>query len=79
MNAILRATNAAATWTLVMAVRCYQACLSPLLGGSCQFAPTCSAYFIEAVQKHGPWRGGWKGVCRLARCHPLSRGGYDPP
>lgn len=64
---------------LVFAVRMYQYTLSPLLGGNCRFTPTCSQYFILAVRKHGAFRGTAKGVWRILRCHPFSRGGYDPP
>jgi putative membrane protein insertion efficiency factor len=64
---------------LVAAVRLYQITLSPVIGGSCRFQPTCSNYMIEAVRKYGFLRGGWRGVCRIARCHPLHAGGYDPP
>ena len=64
---------------LVIAVRCYQFGLSPLLGRSCRFTPTCSTYFIEAVQKYGAIRGSWQGIRRICRCHPFHAGGYDPP
>jgi len=64
---------------LVGAVRCYQVWISPLLGPTCRYTPTCSHYAIEAVQKYGVVRGGWKAVCRIARCHPFHPGGYDPP
>ncbi len=63
---------------LIGLIRLYQAWLSPLLGSSCRFEPSCSTYFIEAVQVHGTWRGGWLGVRRLFRCHPFHAGGYDP-
>jgi putative membrane protein insertion efficiency factor len=76
---LLTALNASVAWLLIAAVCAYQAVLSPLLGGACRFRPTCSTYFVEAVRKYGPWRGGWKGVCRLARCHPFHAGGDDPP
>ncbi len=66
-------------WWLILGVRCYQVVLSPLLGGSCRFQPTCSQYFIESVNKYGPWRGSWRGLRRIARCHPWGRSGYDPP
>jgi len=68
----------AITDILVLLVRCYQVGLRPLLGGSCRFYPTCSEYFIEAVRTHGPARGAWLGLKRLARCGPWSRGGIDP-
>ncbi len=64
---------------LIMAVRCYQACLSPIFGGQCRFQPTCSHYFIGAVRKYGAIRGSWRGMCRILRCHPFHPGGYDPP
>jgi len=64
---------------LIAVVRLYQVTLSPWIGGSCRFQPTCSNYMIQAVRKYGFWRGGWRGICRIARCHPLHAGGYDPP
>lgn len=66
-------------WILIGAVRIYQLTLSPLVGQVCRFQPSCSHYFIEAVRKYGALRGGWKGVCRICRCHPWNPGGYDPP
>ena len=64
---------------LVLSVRVYQVTLSPWIGQSCRFQPTCSNYMIEAVEKYGLVSGCWRGVCRIARCHPLHAGGYDPP
>jgi putative membrane protein insertion efficiency factor len=64
---------------LILAARCYQICLSPFLGGQCRFVPSCSEYFIEAVEKYGAVRGAWKGICRIGRCHPFHPGGWDPP
>lgn len=60
-------------------VRVYQWTISPLLGPRCRFEPSCSRYFIGAVQKYGLFRGGAKGVARICRCHPWHPGGYDPP
>jgi putative membrane protein insertion efficiency factor len=65
--------------TLVGLVRIYQWTLSPLVGQRCRFEPTCSAYFIRAVQKYGAIRGTLRGLARIARCHPFHPGGYDPP
>jgi hypothetical protein len=64
---------------LILAVRVYQWTLSPFLGGQCRFEPSCSRYFIEAVEKHGAMRGAVKGLRRIFRCHPFHPGGYDPP
>jgi len=64
---------------IVWLVRGYQILLSPLLGRTCRFHPSCSQYFIEAVRKYGLLIGGWKGVRRIGRCHPWNPGGYDPP
>jgi uncharacterized protein len=63
---------------LIAFVRLYQITLSRWMGGQCRFQPTCSRYFIEAVQKKGALRGSLMGVWRILRCNPFSRGGYDP-
>ncbi|MBI2835703.1 MAG: membrane protein insertion efficiency factor YidD [Acidobacteria bacterium] len=59
-------------------LRAYQALLSPVSGGACRYVPSCSAYAVEAVRRHGPFRGGWLVVRRLGRCHPLGGYGFDP-
>jgi putative membrane protein insertion efficiency factor len=64
---------------LIAGVRCYQICLRPLLPPLCRFYPSCSEYFIGAVNKYGPVRGACKGVWRICRCNPWNRGGHDPP
>lgn len=64
---------------LILAVRLYQVTLGLVLGGNCRYHPSCSHYFIQAVQKYGSLRGAWMGLCRVARCHPFRAGGYDPP
>jgi uncharacterized protein len=66
-------------WTLIGLVRLYQWTLSPLLGPHCRFEPSCSAYFIQAVRKHGALVGSLRGLRRIGRCHPFHPGGYDPP
>ena len=59
-------------------IRLYRALLSPLLGPRCRFAPSCSAYAVEAIERHGIARGLWLALRRVARCHPWHQGGYDP-
>ncbi len=59
-------------------VRGYQMLLSPLLPGSCRYTPTCSQYGVEALKKHGPWRGGWLTLKRFLSCHPWGGHGFDP-
>lgn len=64
---------------LVLCVRGYQLTLSPIVGRQCRFHPTCSSYFIQAVEKYGAVVGSAKGVWRILRCNPFCRGGDDPP
>ena len=59
-------------------VRGYQLFLSPLLPASCRYYPSCSAYAIEALEKHGAFRGSVLAIRRIARCHPFRPGGFDP-
>jgi putative membrane protein insertion efficiency factor len=56
----------------------YRQWLSPLLGPRCRFIPSCSAYGLEAISRHGPWRGSWLTLRRLLRCHPFTACGCDP-
>ena len=62
---------------LIALVRAYQLVISPLLGPSCKFYPSCSAYAVTALRRHGPVRGTWLAARRLGRCHPWSHGGVD--
>jgi len=62
----------------LLLIRFYQRFLSPLMGSSCRFQPTCSHYTYEAIEKHGIGRGVWLGARRILRCHPWNPGGYDP-
>lgn len=59
-------------------IRAYQRYISPQLGSNCRFYPSCSHYMYEAIEKYGVAQGGWLGIRRIARCHPLHPGGFDP-
>ena len=62
----------------IIPIKLYQILLSPLLGQSCRYHPTCSQYTIEAIEKYGPIKGIWLGTKRIARCHPWGGSGHDP-
>src|SRR5688572_28984486 len=72
----------AAIYTLSVPIHAYRYTLSPMLPPSCRFAPTCSAYALEALSRHGPFKGTWLAVRRLSRCHPIAflggSSGFDP-
>ena len=59
-------------------IRGYQLIVSPWLGPRCRFHPSCSNYALEALERHGAWRGSGLALKRLGRCHPLNPGGFDP-
>jgi uncharacterized protein len=56
----------------------YQRLISPMLPAMCRYRPTCSQYMLVALRRHGFFKGGWMGIKRIGRCHPLHPGGYDP-
>ena len=68
----------AASKVLLLPIYFYRASISPMLPASCRYTPTCSAYAIEAIQKHGPAKGLWLAIRRILRCHPWGGRGYDP-
>jgi putative membrane protein insertion efficiency factor len=59
-------------------IRFYQLSISPILGQNCRYDPTCSQYSIEAINKYGPFKGGWIGLKRILSCHPWGGHGHDP-
>jgi len=63
---------------LIIPIKLYQVLISPLLGSSCRYSPTCSQYSIEAIKKHGPFKGSWLAVKRISNCHPWGGSGHDP-
>ena len=75
---LLHVLKKAVAFPLILLVRFYQLCISPLKPPSCRFTPTCSHYAIEALRKHGPIRGLYLTAKRLLRCHPWGGSGYDP-
>lgn len=70
--------GAAVRWPLLLLVRTWRLAISPLLGPSCRFHPSCSAYADEALRTHGLARGGFLAFKRICRCHPWGGSGYDP-
>ena len=78
MAKLRKASNQALAAVLLAGIGFYRRFISPMIGPRCRFTPTCSAYGLEAIQKHGPWKGGWLTVKRLLRCHPFTPCGCDP-
>ena len=74
-----RASDMLCRTGIVCVVWVYRCTLGPFLGGQCRHFPTCSQYMLEAVDKYGPWKGGWMGVKRVCRCQPWGTKGFDPP
>jgi len=66
------------SYFFIFLIRIYQYLISPVLPNSCRYTPTCSAYGVEAIKKHGPLKGGWLALKRISRCHPWGGEGYDP-
>nr|WP_276508956.1 membrane protein insertion efficiency factor YidD [Entomospira culicis] len=74
---ILRPLSSIINTLMIALVHCYQKCISPLKRPSCRYYPTCSSYTLQALKKHGPWRGSFLGIKRILRCHPWHEGGID--
>ena len=59
-------------------IKLYQTVISPMLGPTCRFHPSCSHYAVDAITEHGMIKGSWLSIKRILKCHPLNDGGYDP-
>ena len=77
-HGILAILGKALTAVLLLPIRFYQRCISPLTPAHCRYRPTCSQYAVEALKKHGPLKGLWLAVYRILRCNPFGGFGYDP-
>jgi len=78
MQTILKLFKRLISGLFIGLIKVYQFTLSPILGASCRFTPTCSHYGLEAIKKHGPFKGGWLTLKRIGRCHPWGGHGPDP-
>jgi uncharacterized protein len=65
-------------YIFIFLVKVYQRTVSRVLPSACRFYPSCSEYGAQALQKYGVFKGSWLAIKRIARCHPLNPGGYDP-
>lgn len=65
-------------YPFIALIKVYQYGISPLIGAKCRFTPTCSQYGVEALQKHGLFKGGYLTIRRILSCHPWGRHGHDP-
>ncbi len=65
-------------WFLCVPIHLYRLILSPIIGSNCRFQPTCSAYALEAIERHGAMKGGRLALKRISKCHPWGGDGYDP-
>ena len=78
MSDLLNIFTKSLGWLLMLPIRFYRKFISPLTPPSCRFTPTCSEYAIEAITKHGPFKGTWLAIRRVLRCRPGGGSGYDP-
>ena len=78
MKELLNIFTKSLGWMLMLPIRFYRKFISPLTPPSCRFTPTCSQYAIEAITKHGPFKGTWLAIRRVLRCRPGGGSGYDP-
>ena len=65
-------------WIFIFLIRIYKGVISPMLPARCRYTPTCSEYSLQAIQKYGPFKGGWLTLKRMGSCHPWGGHGHDP-
>ena len=75
---LLKIFNNLVARLLILMVLVYRCTLSPFMGRHCRFHPTCSQYMMDAIKKYGPYRGAFRGIKRILKCHPFGSSGYDP-
>lgn len=75
---MLRFINYILSFLEKLLVYVYRGTLGLWIGGQCRYHPTCSQYMLDAIDKYGPWKGFWRGLKRITRCHPWGGSGYDP-
>lgn len=78
LRELLAVASAIVARLMVLAIMAYRLVLSPILPSTCRYEPTCSTYAREAIERHGPVRGGWLAIRRIGRCHPFGGCGHDP-
>ncbi len=78
LNKILRYIKTGIVFMLILPIKFYQYAISPMFGASCRYTPTCSAYSIEALKKHGPIKGLYLAIKRILSCNPWGGHGHDP-
>ena len=78
LHIICHATRETLAFLLLLPIWFYRSCISPFTPPSCRYTPTCSAYAVEAIKKHGPLKGLYLACKRILRCHPWGGHGYDP-
>ena len=78
VNTIFRLITMLLSRLMLALIGFYRTCISPLKPPTCRYTPTCSQYAVEAIKKHGPFKGGWLAFKRILRCHPFGGSGYDP-
>jgi len=78
LSDLLRYLSVVIVYILIIPVKIYQYAISPMLGASCRYTPTCSTYSIQALKKHGPFKGSYLAIKRILSCSPWGGHGHDP-